>query len=163
MKRICTSTSRFRFPEIGLFYCSRLLKDGTELCRIIGLLTEKKVSDEIVYSTKNISNNEEKNLTLFLETVERTTKQRDLFGSLGNKALRKIIFFPRVLTGLAALSKTLYTKQIVSVPGFKTCNKEVQDPDSGETRQDFNYLKPRPERSHILISNCALGLGLQFY
>ena len=92
------------------------------------------MSEEIVYLTKNVSNNEEKNLTLFLETVERTTTLRDLFGSLGNKALRKLIFFPRVLSGLATLSKTLFNKQIVSVPYFKTSNKEVQDPDSGENR-----------------------------
>ena len=120
---------------MSLFLCSRLLKDGAELCRIVGLLTEKKVSEEIVYSTKNVSNNEEKNLTLFLDTVERTTGLKDLFGSLGNKALRKLIFFPRVLSGLSALSKTLFSKQIVKVPYFKTSNKdkEVQDQDSGET------------------------------
>ena len=142
MTRIFTSTSRLEFPEFCSIELILFSKDGTELCRIVGLLTEKKVSEEIVYSTKNISNNEEKNLTLFLETVERTTGQRDLFGSLGNKALRKIIFFPRVLSGLARLSRTLFNKQIVRVPGFKTSNKEVvQDPDSGETRQGFNNLK----------------------
>ena len=112
------------------------------------------MSEEIVYSTKNISNNEEKNLTLFLETVERTTGLKDLFGSLGNKALRKIIFFPRVLSGLATLSKTktLFNKQIVSVPGFKTSNKEVQDPDSGKTRQGFNNLKPNKWCQDLLLT-----------
>ena len=115
-----------------VFSFSLLFKDGTELCRIIGLLTEKQVSEEIVYSTQNISNNEEKNVTLFLETVERNTGQKDLFGPLGNRALRKLIFFPRVLSGLASLSKTLLTKQIVSAPNFKTSNKDVQDPDPGD-------------------------------
>ena len=116
---------------VHLFNWFFLLKDGTELCRIIGLLTEKKVSEEIVYSTKNVSNNEEKNITLFLETVERTTGLKDLFGSLGSKALRKMIFFPRVLSGLASLSNKLLNKQIVSAPSFKTSNKEVPEPDTG--------------------------------
>ena len=102
-----------------------IIQDGTELCRIIGLLTEKQVSGEIVYSTNNISNNEEKNITLFLQTVERNTGQKDLFGSLGNRALRKLMFFPRVLSGLASLSKTLLSKQIINVPCFNIINKEV--------------------------------------
>lgn len=126
-----------------VFFCSLLFKDGTELCRIIGLLTEKQVSEEIVYSTQNISNNEEKNVTLFLETVERNTGQKDLFGPLGNRALRKLIFFPRVLSGLASLSKTLLNKQIVGAPNFKTSQKEVQDPDPGDDLRQtgFNHVK----------------------
>ena len=98
------------------------------------------MSEEIVYSTKNVSNNEEKNVTLFLETVERTTGHKDLFGSLGSKALRKLIFFPRVLYGLASLSKTLLNKQIVSAPWFKTSNKEVQDPDTGDKSKKLDML-----------------------
>ena len=129
------------------------MKDGTELCRIIGLLTEKKVSEEIVYSTKNVSNNEEKNVTLFLETVERTTGHKDLFGSLGSKALRKLIFFPRVLYGLASLSKTLLNKQIVSAPCFKTSNKEVQDPDTGDKSRKLKMLSLRDDIFKLFLLN----------
>ena len=47
------------------------LKDGTELCRIIGLITIKQVLQGITYRTNNISNLEEKNVKLFISYVEK--------------------------------------------------------------------------------------------
>ena len=45
------------------------LKDGTELVRVIGLLTLGQVPDEVLYRTNSVSTLEEKNVQLFLKVV----------------------------------------------------------------------------------------------
>ena len=47
------------------------LKDGTELCRMIGLLTTGQVLAGIIYRPNNITTLEEKNIGLFLGHVEK--------------------------------------------------------------------------------------------
>ena len=46
------------------------LKDGTELCRLIGLLTTGQVLVGIIYRPNNITTLEEKNISLFLSHVD---------------------------------------------------------------------------------------------
>ena len=55
------------------------LKDGTELCRMIGLLTKGRVPEGIIYETNNMSVLEEKNLLLFIKIVaEEFADTKDL-------------------------------------------------------------------------------------
>ena len=61
------------------------LRDGSELCRLIGLLTQDRVLEGIVYRTQNIAALEEKNIALFLNTVEQ---KLELKGSLAAMASR---------------------------------------------------------------------------
>ena len=56
------------------------LKDGTELCRMMGLLTTGQVLAGIIYRPNNITTLEEKNISLFLGHVEKELGLRDLFG-----------------------------------------------------------------------------------
>ena len=38
----------------GKVWCRVMMQDGTELCRLVGLLTRGKVPEDIVYRTNNI-------------------------------------------------------------------------------------------------------------
>ena len=75
----------------------------------------------ITYSTNKLADLEEKNVLLFLDTVEKETKLTDLFGSLGEKALRKFDNFPAVLDGLSKLSK----KKLHNIPSFDVSGRRV--------------------------------------
>ena len=84
------------------------LKDGTELCRMIGLVTTGQVLQGIVYRPNNISTLEEKNISLFLSHVEKELKLSDLFGrENGSQALHKFSNFHIVISGLAKVSEKI--------------------------------------------------------
>ena len=78
------------------------------------MLTKNQVLEGITYSTNNLADLEEKNVLLFLDTVEKETKLSDLFGSSAEKALRKFELFPGVQDGLSKLSK----KKLHNIPSF---------------------------------------------
>eukprot|EP00092_Neocalanus_flemingeri_P013360 GFUD01014404.1.p1 GENE.GFUD01014404.1~~GFUD01014404.1.p1 ORF type:complete len:1194 (+),score=272.25 GFUD01014404.1:67-3648(+) len=109
------------------------LKDGTELCRVIGLITSKHVLEGITYRTNNISNLEEKNVKLFISYVERELKLQNIFGSRNEQVFRKFESFYKVLEGLSKISKQLERK--INVPGFdgvrkgQTLTYEAEDED----------------------------------
>ena len=84
------------------------LKDGTELCRMIGLVTTGQVLQGIIYRPNNISTLEEKNISLFLSHVEKELKLSDLFGrENGSQALHKFSNFHIVISGLAKVSEKI--------------------------------------------------------
>ena len=84
------------------------LKDGTELCRMIGLVTTGQVLQGIVYRPNNISTLEEKNISRFLSHVEKELKLSDLFGRKnGSQILQTFANFHIVLSGLAKVSEKI--------------------------------------------------------
>ena len=94
------------------------LKDGTELCRMIGLLTRQRVLDGIIYRPNNISTLEEKNVSLFINFVETEFKVKSIFGAHGPLVFHKFSDFFLVLSGLARLSKEIQKK--FKIPRFES-------------------------------------------
>ena len=83
------------------------LKDGSELCRMIGVVTQGKVLGGIVYRANNITALEEKNVALFLSFVEQKLGLPQVFGGHGSKVFQKFATFYVALLGLARVSKKL--------------------------------------------------------
>ena len=93
--------------------------------------------------TGKISHLEEKNIKLFLESVKKETKISDLFGREKEKALKNFENFPRVLVGLAKLSRhfnkeiesfeikneksILLSSQIQTIKGYKFKSMLIQN------------------------------------
>ena len=74
------------------------LKDGTELARIIGLLTRGSVPDGIYYRTNNVPTIEGRNVQLFIDLVQETLKIEDVFGKEeGQKVFKHFHDFHLVL------------------------------------------------------------------
>ena len=124
------------------------MKDGTELCRMIGLLTKGKVPEGIIYRTNNISTLEEKNLVLFIKIVTEEFKDskdlKDIFkrGIKGKKkesakgnhdVFNKFSDFSFVLTGLSKLSQAV--KKKYDIPSFTSSGKPTQC-----NYEDENYM-----------------------
>ena len=116
------------------------LKDGTELCRMIGLLTKGRVPEGIIYETNNMSALEEKNLLLFIKIVEEefadTKDLKHIFKKPVGKGtkmeapeLRHEIFtefsdFGVVLTWLSKLSKAIQKKH--NIPPFNSSGRPTR-------------------------------------
>ena len=100
------------------------LKDGTELCRVIGMVTSGSVPTGITYRTNNVSNLEEKNIRLFISLVESELKIKDVFGKLKETVFRKYIDFYTVIDGLAKISKKIESKS-----GIKSFEKTKRKTD----------------------------------
>ena len=106
------------------------LRDGTELCRIVGVLTQGRVPEEMVYRTQNFSNLQQNNVALFLRIVEaeinRKHNKRINFGARKEQALGNFDNFYAVLRGISELSKYFEKKtnvksfNIENNRGFKT-------------------------------------------
>jgi len=96
------------------------LKDGTELCRMIGLVTKGQVLEGITYRTNNISTLEEKNISLFLDhVVSHVGLKRDkLFKNKEERVFRLFADFHLVLYGLSKISEKLTDK--IGVPKFES-------------------------------------------
>ena len=125
------------------------LKDGSEFCRIIGLLTKGRVPEGIVYRTNNISTLEEKNLVLFIKIVaeefEGDKVMKDIFkkgikgkekeSAKGNhEVFNKFSDFSFVLTGLAKFSQEV--KKKYDIPPFTSSGKPTQC----NNYEDDNYM-----------------------
>ena len=95
------------------------LKDGTELCRVIGMITEGSIPTDITYRTNNVSNLEEKNVRLFLNLVERNLGIKNVFGKHKEGVFRKYKDFYVVIDGLSEVSKKLLEKKLLSIEGFR--------------------------------------------
>ena len=100
------------------------LKDGTELCRMIGLIAQGRVLDGVIYRANNISCLEEKNVSLFLSFVESEFKLQNLFGAHRNQALGTFTNFHVVLSGLARLSREVHRK--LKIPKFISSGKKTE-------------------------------------
>ena len=88
----------------------KYLKDGTELCRMIGLVARGRVLEGIVYWPNNISSLEEKNVSLFINCAETEFKVKSIFGAHGPQVFHKFANFWVVLNGLATLSREIQKK-----------------------------------------------------
>ena len=115
LSKICICTVYvFQAPSLGeirtQFELYTYLKDGTELCRMIGLLTRQRVLDGIIYRPNNISSLEEKNVSLFINFVETEFKMKSIFGAHGPQVFHKFANFFVVLSGLARLSREIQRK-----------------------------------------------------
>ena len=99
------------------------LKDGTELCRMIGFLTTGQVLAGITYGPNNISTLEEKNISLFLGHVEKELGLQNLFGrENGSQVLHKFSNFHIVLSGLGKVSEKIHKKSS-GIHSFSTTGK----------------------------------------
>ena len=98
------------------------LKDGTELCRVIGLITMWNVPEMITYRTNNVSTLEEKNIRLFINIVEKELKLKNIFGKRKEEVFRKFTDFHVVIDGLSKISKKLQSK--LEVKGFEKKEKK---------------------------------------
>ena len=110
--------------EIGTEYdLYTYLKDGTELCRMIGLVSQGEIMEGIIYRPNNIAALKEKNITLFLNYVEEKMKLKAVFGGLGSKVFEKFANFYVALSGLATLSKSLEKKY--EIPKFSSSGRKT--------------------------------------
>ena len=130
------------------FELYQYLKDGTELCRVIGLITNERVLDGITYRTSSISNLEEKNIKLFISTVERELKIEDIFSKHREQVFRKFENFYKVLDGLSKISKQV--EKNINVPGFdgvkKTQSGTYEAEDEDEVNVVYDKLKSEDEK-----------------
>ena len=99
------------------------LKDGSELCRMIGVVTQGKVLDGIVYRANNIALLEEKNVALFISFVEQKLKLPQVFGGHGSKVFQKFATFYVALLGLARVSKKI--ERMYKIPKFYCSGKKT--------------------------------------
>ena len=101
------------------------LRDGTELCRIVGVHTQGRVPEEMVYRTQNFSNLQQNNVALALGIIEseinKKHNKRINFGPRKEQALGNFDNFYAVLKGLSELSK--YFEKKTNVKGFSIENK----------------------------------------
>ena len=117
------------------------LKDGTELCRMVGLLVKQRVLDGVIYRPNNISCLEENNLNLFINFVETEFKVKDIFGVHGTKVFHKFSNFFVVLSGLAKLSKEIQRK--FEIPKFVSSGKKTE---VAYQNIDYKRLTKSPQR-----------------
>ena len=59
VKKVSTERELYSYLKVsevreGKVWCRVVMQDGTELCRLVGLLTRGKVPEEIIYRTNNI-------------------------------------------------------------------------------------------------------------
>ena len=114
------------------------LKDGTELCRVIGLITTKQTLAGITYRTSSISNLEEKNIKLFVAHVEKELNITNIFGSHMEQVFRKFENFYKVLEGLSKISKKL--ERSLDVPGFDGVKKSQSVTYEAEDEDEINVV-----------------------
>ena len=114
------------------------LKDGTELCCVIGLVTSKQVLDGITYRTNSISNLEEKNIKLFISFAEKELKISNIFGLQREQVFRKFENFYKVLDGLSKISKQL--EKNIHVPGFDGVKKGQSVSYEAEDEDEINVV-----------------------
>ena len=114
------------------------LKDGTELCRVIGLITTNQTLAGITYRTSSISNLEEKNIKLFVAHVAKELKITNIFGSHMEQVFRKFENFYKVLEGLSKISKKL--ERSLDVPGFDGVKKNQSVTYEAEDEDEINVV-----------------------
>ena len=101
----------------------KYLKDGTELCRMIGLLVKGRVLERIIYNPNNISILEEKNIGLFVNFVKEEVGLGNMFGDLGIRVFKSFSNFNIALSGLADLSEKIQKK--FKIPRFKSSGSRI--------------------------------------
>ena len=101
----------------------KYLKDGTELCRMIGLLVKGRVLERIIYNPNNISILEEKNVGLFLNFVKEELGLGNMFGDLGVRVFKSFSNFHIALSGLADLSEKIQKK--FKIQRFKSSGSRI--------------------------------------
>ena len=101
----------------------KYLKDGTELCRMIGLLVKGRVLERIIYNPNNISILEEKNVGIFLNFVKEELGLENMFGELGVRVFKSFANFHIALSGLADLSEKIQKK--FKIQGFKSSGSRI--------------------------------------
>ena len=115
------------------------LKDGTELCRVIGLITyQKQTLEGIIYRTNSISDLDEKNIKLFIKFVESELKIQNVFGSHQEQVFRKFENFYKVLDGLSKISRHVEKK--INIPGFDCVNKRQSAAYDIEDDYEINHV-----------------------
>ena len=124
------------------------LKDGIELCRVIGIVTKGYIPDGIVYRTNNISTLEEKNIYLFIDEVEKQLKIKNIFGKLKEQVLRKYSDFHAVLDALSKISKMVENK--IGVKSFKKIQnmKELMMWQDSDIRNIYDYIEQKSCTNH---------------
>ena len=85
------------------------------------MVTTGTVPAGITYRTNNVSNLEEKNIRLFITTVENELKIKDVFGKLKEEVFRKFVDFYVVIDGLSKISKKLEARL-----GFEKTKKKTE-------------------------------------
>ena len=127
------------------------LKDGTELCRMIGLLTKGSIPEGVIYSPNNIFALEEKNISLFIRVVEEELKLPKVFGVHGSKVLHQFSTFYVVLSGLARVSTKIH--KILKIPKFVNSGKMTE---VGYENTDFadNLIQGYKEEGEFSIGVC---------
>ena len=108
------------------------------MCRVIGLITNNQVPDEITYRTSGISNLEEKNIKLFISTVERELRIEDIFGKEREQVFRKFENFYKVLDGLSKISKQV--EERINVLGFDGVKKTQSGTYEAEDEDEVNVV-----------------------
>ena len=101
----------------------KYFKDGTELCRMIGLLVKGHALERIIYNPNNISILEEKNIGLFLNFVKEELGLGHMFGDLGVRVFKSFSNFHYALSGLADLFEKIQTK--FKIPRFKSSGRII--------------------------------------
>ena len=105
------------------------------------LCPNSRIRDNIVFSTNNLSNLEEKNILEFLSTVEKEIKISNLFGNKKEKALGKYVHFVTVLKGLSRLSRNtkIIEAQASQNPGFSVSNRK--QPNAVDVEGELGFQK----------------------
>ena len=126
------------------------LRDGTELCRIVGVHTQGRVPQEMVYRTQNFSNLHQNNVALALGIIEteinRKHKKNINFGPRKEQALGNFDNFYAVLKGISELSK--YFEKKTNVKGFSIENKrgfrapEIEKDIGKDSIRKLNFYPP---------------------
>ena len=112
------------------------------MCRIIEKLSKCNIRDEINYKTQSLSSLQEKNVALFLKSVEQSLGLKDLFGKEKEKTLRQYESFVPVLQGLAKLSKHQKVVQASGKQGFDASNRKAPNAciADGEEPENSDYI-----------------------
>ena len=155
------SSPTFQVPSLSeitrQFELYTYLKDGTELCRMIGLLTRQRVLDGIIYRPNNISSREEKNVGLFINFVEAEFQIKHIFGAHGPKVFHKFTNFFVVLSGLAMLSEKIQKR--FKIPKFESSGKRTEvwlgfdtDTDDYKSNEIQGYNEEDENRTEEIVS-----------
>ena len=136
------------------------LRDGTELCRIVGVLTQGRVPEEMVYRTQSFSHLHQSNVALFLRIVETEINKKQNrninFGPRKEHALGNFDNFYAVLKGLSELSK--YFEKKTDVKGFSIENKRGFKPP--EIEKDIGKDSIRKPLLFYFLSPSSIGFLL---
>ena len=149
----------------GQYELYTYLKDGTELCRMIGLLVKQRVLDGIIYRPNNISSLEEKNVSLFISFVETEFKVKSIFGAHGPQVFHKFADFFVVLKGLAILSGKIQRKFKISkfVSSGKKTEVGYEDTDyKSNMIQGYNEDNETKTNKIILVKDERGMKGLDY-